>query len=287
MCRALRSSLSCAFGAEGGVFLGYLPGRFHGSRWPLDQQADLGARPDGQQPCCKAGKKSRHPAHTAPKGLRQGRPAGPADCGLRQGRPRGRDYVGWPGVMSWPLLTASYTRPVSIGLVSGDAQQAGPDTDGKAQEWMSWTGETDLRLMSDDPARVEPDDDEIAEEWIRWTGEPWIRFVGACKVDVIGPWLVSIGAQEFCRRDPLGAELRRRVQGALRAVDGVTGADEHDNETWYVTDTPSGEALIRAAARVVDDMALRLRPAGSRPPPASRLHRRTTDISRTSSWCSY
>jgi len=47
-------ALSCAFSAEGGVFLGYLPGSFHGPRRALDQQADLGAWPDGQQPGCEA-----------------------------------------------------------------------------------------------------------------------------------------------------------------------------------------------------------------------------------------
>jgi hypothetical protein len=73
------------------------------------------------------------------------------------------------------------------------------------------------------------------------------------------PLVVDIWAQEFFRQDPLGAELRQRVQAALRTVDGVTGVDEHDNESWQVTGDPSGEALTRAAARVVDDMADRLR----------------------------
>ena len=128
---------------------------------------------------------------------------------------------------------------------------------------MDGTGETDLRLMSDEAGRVEPDDDEIDEEWIRWTGEPWLRGVDVCRVGKIGYWVVGIMAQEFWRgHQPLGAELRERVQSALRAVEGVTAVDEHDNETWDVTGVPSGEALIRAAGRVVDDMAGRLRPGG-------------------------
>ena len=66
----------------------------------------------------------------------------------------------------------------------------------------------------------------------------------------IGYWVVGIMAQEFWRgHRPLGAELRERVQSALRAVEGVTAVDEHDNETWDVTGVPSGEALIRAAGR--------------------------------------
>ena len=42
------------------------------------------------------------------------------------------------------------------------------------------------------------------------------------------------------------------------AVEGVTDVHEHGTETWDVTGTPSGEALTRAAARVVDDMFERL-----------------------------
>ena len=106
--------------------------------------------------------------------------------------------------------------------------------------------------------RVEPDDDEIDEEWIRWTDYPELRGVDACRVDKIGGWMVGICAQEFFRRDPLGVELRQRVRSALLAVEGVTGVLEHDSETWDVTGMPSGEALTRAAARVVDDMFERL-----------------------------
>lgn len=159
-------------------------------------------------------------------------------------------------------MTALSGRPVSILLVS-DEERAGPGDESRAQEWMEWTGETDLRLMSDEAVRVEPGDGEIAEEWVRWTDEPWLRGVDACRVDRIGCWTVGIMAQEFWRwHQPLGAELRQRVRSALRTVEGVTAVDEHDNETWDVTGTPSGEALIRAAGRVVDDMASRLPPAG-------------------------
>jgi hypothetical protein len=118
--------------------------------------------------------------------------------------------------------------------------------------------------VSDEVEQIEPDDDGINEEWVRWTDYPELRGINVCRVDEIGCWLVGIGAQEFYRwHQPLGAELRQRVQGALLAVGGVTGVDEHDNETWDVTGTPSGEALTRAAARVVDDMFDRLQPGGT------------------------
>ena len=106
--------------------------------------------------------------------------------------------------------------------------------------------------------QIDPDDDTISEEWVRLTGEPEIRGVGAHYGDE-GGWMVNVFAQEFYRQDPLGVELRQRIQHALLAVEGVTGVYEHDNETWDVTGTPSGEALTRAAASVVDEMADRLR----------------------------
>lgn len=112
--------------------------------------------------------------------------------------------------------------------------------------------------MSDEVEQIEPDDDTISEEWLRETDEPEVRGVGASYGEE-GGWIVDVWAQEFYRQDPLGVELRQRIENALRAVDGVTGVYEHDNESWDVTGAPSGEALTRAAARVVDDMADRLR----------------------------
>ena len=112
--------------------------------------------------------------------------------------------------------------------------------------------------MNDEVRRIEPDDEEIAEEWIRETDEPEIRGVGASYGDE-GGWIVDVWAQEFYRQDPLGVELRQSIQAALRAVHGVTDVYEHDNESWDVTGTPSGEALTRAAAHVVDELADRMR----------------------------
>ena len=50
--------------------------------------------------------------------------------------------------------------------------------------------------------------------------------------------MVDVWAQEFYRQDPLGVELRQRIQDALRAVGGVTGVYEHYNESWDVTRHP-------------------------------------------------
>lgn len=65
--------------------------------------------------------------------------------------------------------------------------------------------------------------------------------------------------QEFFRQDPLGVELRQRLASALQSVSGVTSVAEHDNESWFVTGSPSGEVLTRAAANVLDELADRLR----------------------------
>jgi hypothetical protein len=105
------------------------------------------------------------------------------------------------------------------------------------------------------------DQDGVQEAWTRLTGEPSIRNVEAW-LHLSGGWVVTIWAQEFYRQDHLGEELRARLARALESVDRVTSVAEHDNESWRVSGTPSGEALTRAAANVVDDMADRLR-AGS------------------------
>lgn len=113
--------------------------------------------------------------------------------------------------------------------------------------------------MSDQVQQIMPEDEEITEEWVRLTDEPGIRGVGAFTGPEIDGWVVSIWAQEFFRQDSLGVELRQRMESVLRAVAGVTDVSEHDNEHWDVTGTPSGEALSRAAASVVDEMADRMR----------------------------
>ena len=72
-------------------------------------------------------------------------------------------------------------------------------------------------------------------------------------------WLVTIAAREYFRDDPLGQDLRRRLESAMLAVPGVTSAENASWETWYVTGNASGEALSNAAATVVDELADRMR----------------------------
>ena len=105
------------------------------------------------------------------------------------------------------------------------------------------------------------DEDDCDEAWERLTNERLIRGVDSSRWADDGTWQVSIWAQEFFRTDPLGVELRERAVSALESVEGVISVTEHDNGSWDVDGTPSGEALTRAAANVVDDLADRLRQA--------------------------
>lgn len=111
--------------------------------------------------------------------------------------------------------------------------------------------------MNEEVRQVPSSKAEIEEVWERLTDEPETRDVEAARW-VDGDWVVGVAVQEFFRDDPVGVELRQRIAGALRSVDGVTSVGEHDNESWWVEGTPSGEALTRAAASVVDEMADRL-----------------------------
>jgi hypothetical protein len=97
--------------------------------------------------------------------------------------------------------------------------------------------------------------DGTDEAWERVTGEPDVRGVEAARIDFAGGWNVTVAVMEFVREDPLESELRRRIAAALRSVGGVETAGEMDREVWFVSGSPSGEALVRAAAEVVDDLA--------------------------------
>lgn len=114
--------------------------------------------------------------------------------------------------------------------------------------------------MPDEIRQVMPEDDEVSEEWGRETNEQ-ILGVSACWIDVERFWYVVVAAQEFFRQDPLGLELRQRAQRAMELVPGATGVEENDNETWLVTGSASGEALVRAVASVLDDLAPHMREA--------------------------
>jgi hypothetical protein len=116
--------------------------------------------------------------------------------------------------------------------------------------------------MSDQVRQVDPGDDELTEAWERETSEENYLFgVDAITGDEIDGWQVNWSAGEYFRHDPLGLELRQRFQRALRAVPGVITVEELRWETWEVTGNPAGEALCRAAASVVDELAERMRVA--------------------------
>lgn len=101
--------------------------------------------------------------------------------------------------------------------------------------------------------------DDADEAWERVTDEPDTRGVEAVGLGEMIGWQVIVAVMEFVREEPLEGELRRRIAAALRSVDGVESAEEEDREVWFVTGTPSGQALVRAAAAVVDDLADRTR----------------------------
>ena len=101
--------------------------------------------------------------------------------------------------------------------------------------------------------------DGCEESWERPTDEPDIRWVGAHQI-TLGEqpyWDVVVAVAEFLREDPLEGELRQQMAAALRAVDGVERVWEDNREVWGVSGTPSGEALVRAAAHIVDHLAAR------------------------------
>jgi hypothetical protein len=101
----------------------------------------------------------------------------------------------------------------------------------------------------------------MEESWERVTDDPDVRGVGAAKI-ILGEfpyWSVGVAVAEFLRTDPLESELRQQMAAALRAVDGAEMVWEDDREVWGVTGTVSGEALVRAAAGVVDHLADRAR----------------------------
>jgi hypothetical protein len=116
--------------------------------------------------------------------------------------------------------------------------------------------------MSGEVRQAEPPDEELGEYWERLPGEEmYLLGVEAMAGDGIDGWHVTIWAGQYFRQDPMGVELRQRIQSALRAVPGVSKVAELRWETWEVSGTPSGEALTRAAASVVDELADRMRVA--------------------------
>jgi hypothetical protein len=99
------------------------------------------------------------------------------------------------------------------------------------------------------------------EHWERVIDDRDIRGVSAAKITLGGfpYWSVGVAVAEFLRTDPMEFELRQQMGAALRAVDGAEMVWEDDREIWGVTGTVSGEALVRAAAGVIDHLAERAR----------------------------
>jgi hypothetical protein len=113
----------------------------------------------------------------------------------------------------------------------------------------------------DMPQQVPVKDSELAEEWVRRTNEPDVRAVGASKYREPRewPWQVHIWAAEFVRTNPLEREMRSAITAALAAVPGVKKVVQEDREKWIVAGDPSGEALVRAAARAIDRLQEKIR----------------------------
>jgi hypothetical protein len=115
-------------------------------------------------------------------------------------------------------------------------------------------------FMTDDVRQATPPDEEMTEYWERLPDdEEHLRGVEVAAIPAVDGWQATIWAREYFRDDPLGRELKQRLDHALRSVHGVTGAENQSWETRDVSGTPSGEALCRAAAAVLDELADRLR----------------------------
>jgi hypothetical protein len=104
-------------------------------------------------------------------------------------------------------------------------------------------------------------DEDSGESWERVTDDPDICGVDASMITVDEQpyWSVGVAVAEFLRDGPLETELWEQMTAALEAVDGVASVWEEDREVWGVTGAPSGEALVGAAAGVVDHLAARAR----------------------------
>jgi hypothetical protein len=110
--------------------------------------------------------------------------------------------------------------------------------------------------------RPVPVDPEVDEAW-EWVIPDEVRGgVEATRIGFTGGWNVTVEAMEFVGEEPLEGALRCRIAAALRSVEGVETAAEMDREVWFVTGTSSGEALVRAVAAVVDDLADQIREYG-------------------------
>lgn len=117
--------------------------------------------------------------------------------------------------------------------------------------------------MRDEIERVPDDEVDGAEGWRRLTDDPDVRGIEVTRHkgegDGASSWQVIAYVAEFLRVDDLEDELGASMTSALEAVPGVTAVEDEDREVWTVTGSPSGEALVGAAAGVVDNLAPRAR----------------------------
>src|ERR1700684_2075543 len=100
-----------------------------------------------------------------------------------------------------------------------------------------------MPLMSDEIRQVPAGEVDADEVWQRLTDEPDVRDIEAWTDDEVDGWVVEVNVQEFFRDDPLGRELRDRLKGAFLGVEGVSQAEEYDNESWLGGGDPFGRAL--------------------------------------------
>jgi hypothetical protein len=105
-------------------------------------------------------------------------------------------------------------------------------------------------------------DSELAEAWTRTITDPSLRYVHGVEAQKWlaksnWPWRINVWVMELVRDEELQAELRKRIATAVRAVRGVTNVAEEDREVWVISGAPSGEALVRSVAEVVDELAER------------------------------
>lgn len=107
------------------------------------------------------------------------------------------------------------------------------------------------------------DPDDVQEQWVRTTSEPEIRGIRACKAHSsngqLDRWKVRVLAMDHLRPGPLRHDLCQRMTSALEAVHSVNNVSEQVEEGWLVAGSPSGRALVEAAARVVDGLADKMR----------------------------
>jgi hypothetical protein len=103
--------------------------------------------------------------------------------------------------------------------------------------------------------KIEPADEEILEEWARILHKNHMQFhsVDAIRVaDKAFPFYLSFGAGEFIREMPFVEALNEAIYDAIMSVSGVETAFHEDTETYVITGTPNGEALVYEVAKAID-----------------------------------